>query len=178
MTSKTLLTSFDIWEPHQTSNSSDDLLTEILQRVPVSRTLHFLRKLPVDFQLAPEQVISKINQLQPDIIICCGMAEARKELTIESNAKDGSQVIKTTFDIEQLVAGLSLTEISHDAGWFVCNRLYYSLLKYIYDMNLKQQCLFVHVPILNQENLEQIVTDFLLIMQRIKSGVDNYCCSC
>lgn len=84
--------------------------------------------------------------------------------SIELNAKYESQVIKTTFDVEQLLAGLSITEISHDGGWFVCNRLYYLILKYICDMNGKQQCLFVHVPILNQENLEQVVTDFLLIM--------------
>lgn len=165
----TLITSFDTWEAHQKSNSSDDLLTEILKRGSLPGSSHLLRKLTVDFQLAPEQVISKINQLQPDIIICCGMAEARKQLTVESNAKDGSQVINTTFDIEQSIAGLSSTKISHDAGRFVCNRLYYSILKYIYDMNLKRQCLFIHVPILTQENLEQIVTDFLLILQRIKS---------
>lgn len=41
-------------------------------------------------------------------------------------------------------------------------------------MNLKQQCLFVHVPILNQKNLDQIVTDFLLIIQQLKYKLDNY----
>ena len=169
MSRKTLLTSFDTWLPHQKSNSSDDLLTELLKIDSVSISLHLLRKLPVDFQLAPSQVISKINQLQPDIIVCCGMAEARKKLTIESNAKNEGEILKTTFDIDHLVAGLSITEISHDAGWFVCNRLYYLILQYISDRNLKQQCLFVHVPILTQENLGQIVTDFLLILQKIKS---------
>jgi len=129
MTKKILVTSFDTWLAHQKSNSSDDLLNEILLKGFIYKNLYFLRKLPVDFQLAPEQVIAKINQLQPDVIVCCGMAEARKTLTIESNAKDEGQVIMTTIDLTQLITGLSVTEISNDAGWFVCNHLYYSVLK-------------------------------------------------
>ena len=168
MSRKTLLTSFDTWLPHQKSNSSDDLITEILKIDSLPISMHFLRKLPVDFQLAPSQVISKINQLQPDIIVCCGMAESRTKLSIESSANEG-EILKTTFDIDQLLVGLSVSEISHNAGWFVCNSLYYSILKYIQDKNLNHQCLFVHVPILTQENLGQIVTDFLLILQKINA---------
>ncbi len=167
MTLNTLLTSFDTWEPHQPSNSSDDLITEIIKRGALPKNIHLIRKLPVDSQLAPEQVIAKINQLQPNIIICCGMAESREKLTIESNAKDESQVIKTTVDTDRLLSGLSITEISHDAGWFVCNKLYYSILNYIYQMNLKSQCLFVHVPILTKDNLEQITSDFLVILHKL-----------
>jgi pyroglutamyl-peptidase len=163
----TLLTSFDTWATHQKSNASDDLLAEILHRDLLPKNLHFLRKLPVDFQLAPEQVIARVNYLQPEVIICCGMAETRKTLTIESNAKDEDRVIMTPIDVRQLIVGLSVTEISDDAGQFVCNRLYYSTLKYIHEMKLKSQCLFVHVPVLSKENLAPIVTDFSLIIQRL-----------
>jgi len=167
MSRKILLTSFDTWEPHQKSNSSDDLIAAILQREQLPDNLYFLRKLPVDFQLAPEKTIAHINQLKPDIIICCGMAESRKTLSIESNAKAEDKVLTPSIDIARLIAGLSVTEISHDAGKFVCNSLYYSVLKLIHEMKLNSQCLFIHVPILTEANLEQVVREFLLILQRL-----------
>ena len=66
-----LLTSFTTWQPHQRSNSSDDLLEAVIQQNPYPQQLHFLRQIPVDFQLAPTQVLAKVDELQPNIIICC-----------------------------------------------------------------------------------------------------------
>lgn len=48
--------------------------------------LTFLRRLPVDVQIGSCRLIAKINKLQPSDLICCGMAERRLKLTIESNA--------------------------------------------------------------------------------------------
>ena len=84
MRKQTLLTSFATWMPHQRSNSSDDLLGRIEETG--RRSFHFLRRLPVDFQLAPKLVIAKLDELQPDVLICCGMAEERDKLSLESTA--------------------------------------------------------------------------------------------
>ena len=168
MTTKILLTSFDTWLPHQQSNSSGDLLAKIslIQSLPYSLT--FLQKLPVDFQLAPNLAIAQINQLQPDTIICCGMAESRQKLTVESCACcDDGDILKTPVNLEPLVADLAATEISHEAGKFVCEALYYAVLKHICDSLLAAQCIFVHVPILTPDNTDRIVTDFLLVMRRL-----------
>lgn len=163
----TLLTSFDIWEPHQVSNASDDLLIALHQRVTLSQAT-ILRKLPVDFQQAPARAIAQIESLQPDIIVCCGMAESRGCLTVESGATWEGTRIPTLVDLEALVAGLSLTQISHDAGNFVCNYLYYSVLSYLKsDAFRNSRCIFVHVPILNSDNLELILLDFQTILQRL-----------
>jgi pyroglutamyl-peptidase len=170
MTAKILLTSFDTWLPHQKSNSSDDLLAKISQIQSLPNSLTFLRKLPVDFQLAPNLAIAKINQLQPDTIICCGMAEARQKLTVESCACCDSDLLKTTVNLEQLVADLAITEICHDAGKFVCEALYYRVLKHIYDSQIATKCIFVHVPILTDENLDKIVADFLLLESRLRKA--------
>ncbi|MEG3979066.1 peptidase C15, partial [Microcoleus sp. herbarium8] len=146
MTAKILLTSFDTWLPHQKSNSSDDLLAKIsrIQSLPYSLT--FLQKLPVDFQLAPKLAIAQIDQLQPDTIICCGMAESRQKLTVESCACcDGGEIMKTAVNLEPLVADLAATEISHEAGKFVCEALYYAVLKHISDAQMTAKCIFVHV---------------------------------
>jgi len=157
---KILLTSFTIWLDHHRSNSSDDLIEMVLDRAPTN--CHFLRQLPVDFELAPKIAIAKINEIQPDIIIWCGMAESRQKLSIESNGKFQSEILRSSFDLEQLMESTTITEISHDAGNFVCNYLYYQVLKHC-----DQQCLFVHVPVLTSENQDAIVEDFLSILERV-----------
>jgi pyroglutamyl-peptidase len=166
-----LLTSFTTWEPHQHSNASDDLLLELLKTEPTLPSLHLLRQLPVNFELAPEQAIAHVNQLQPDIVICCGMAESRISLTVESRAVTQNEVLYTKANLERLVLGLAVTEISHDAGEFVCNWLYHALLKHL--QNTETICLFVHVPILTAENLEAIVTDFRLLIARLLAWEGN-----
>lgn len=161
-----LLTSFTTWEPHQKTNSSDDLLIEILN-ANLSPSLLFLRQLPVDFELAPQKAIAHIEQHQPDIVVCCGMAERRSKLSVESRAIVEEQILQTTVNLDALIAELTITEISHDAGRFVCNTLYYAILKYLQEQNRQIPCLFVHVPILTPENLVPVVQDFQLILQRI-----------
>lgn len=167
MANKILLTSFDTWLPHQKSNSSDDLLNEISNLTFTLPSLTFLRKLPVDVNLASCCVIAKTDELQPDTIICCGMAECRTQLTVESHASCGDSLLKTPVDLKQLVAGTTGIEISHDAGKFVCEGLYYSVLQYLRERHLNTNCIFVHVPILTQDNLAGVVADFLLIIRRL-----------
>jgi pyroglutamyl-peptidase len=171
MSKTLLLTSFTTWEPHQRSNASDDLILELLKTEPTLPSLHLLRQLPVNFELAPEQAIAHVNQLQPDIVICCGMAASRVNLTVESRAVTQNEVLYTKANLERLVLGLAVTEISDDAGQFVCNWLYYALLKHL--QNTETICLFVHVPILTAENSEAIVTDFRLLIARLLAWEGN-----
>jgi pyroglutamyl-peptidase len=167
MSKKILLTSFDIWLPHHQSNSSNDLLIEVAQLNSIPYSLTFLNKLPVDVEVASKCVIDKINELQPEHIICCGMAQKRTQLCVESNASCEENVLHTPVNLEELVADATAIEISHDCGKFVCEGLYYSVLNHLREHQLNSNCIFVHVPILNAENLTGIVADFLLIMQRL-----------
>ncbi|NEP84630.1 MAG: peptidase C15 [Okeania sp. SIO3B3] len=161
---KVLLTSFDIWKPHHKSNSSDDLVGLIFVQKLTNYSLNFLRKLPVDAQLATKIVINKIEEIQPDLIVCCGMAEKREFLTIESQASCGEVVMRTSIDLAELVVGLDVTKISNDAGKFVCEGLYYSVLKYLDMSCFQSKCIFVHVPILTKDNRDKIVGDFRRIL--------------
>ena len=161
---KILLTSFQTWLPHQKSNSSDDLL-KVIQKLDYSRyvDLFFLRNLPVDIELASQQVIGEIDRLHPDLIICCGMAEKRDKLTIESNASCEDRCLHTAIDLIELTKKLTVTEISHDAGKFVCEGLYYNVLKYIQFQDSNCHSIFVHVPLLKNNNLALILRDFHFI---------------
>lgn len=162
---KILLTSFSTWLEHQKSNSSDDLLQAISEQV--THNCHYLRSIPVDFELAPKMAIAEIQAIQPDAIICCGMAESRQKLSIESNGKFQSEILRSRLNLESLLEGTIATEISHDAGNFVCNYLYYSILKYLEIHQLKQLCIFIHVPVLTSANLDVIATDFFRILDQI-----------
>jgi pyroglutamyl-peptidase len=166
---KILLTSFQTWLPHQKSNSSDDLLEEVTKIDSLSHSLTCLRHLPVDISQASDRAIIKINELQPDIIICCGMAESRRQLSVESNARKGDTVLNTPLDLDIILDGSVGTAISHDAGKFVCEGLYYSVLNHLHKNELKKHGLFVHVPILTRNNVAGIMADFELIMQRLSS---------
>ena len=164
MNRKILFTSFTTWLPHQKSNSSDDLLQEILN---LRDRDSFLRQLPVDIELASNLAIARIAELEPDIIICCGMAESRNQLTVEAKASDREIVLNTQVNLPQLIAGIDSVEISYDAGKFVCEGLYYSILKYLQSSQLSSHCIFVHIPILNPENFTDVKSSFLTIVQRL-----------
>ncbi|MFE1745251.1 peptidase C15 [Coleofasciculus sp. H7-2] len=167
MYQKILLTSFQTWLPHQKSNSSDDLLIEVAKLDSLPLSLNFLRQLPVNVAQASDRVFAKINQLQPDAIICCGMAEGRTQLSVESCAACGTTVLKTSVNLEKLLTGSAATEISHNAGKFVCEGLYYSVLDYLQERQLNSRCIFVHVPILTPENFSEIRADFLYIIKNL-----------
>lgn len=164
MSKTLLLTSFDTWKPQHRSNSSDDLL-DLLGSVPPQ--WHLLRNLPVDFDLAPFKVMTALQRIQPQVVVCCGMAETRHQLAIESNGKYQTTTLHTDLDLPQLINGLCTTEISHDAGRFVCNHLYYSVLQFLRHQAWNCSSLFVHVPILTEQNRAAIVQDFTRLLHRL-----------
>jgi pyroglutamyl-peptidase len=174
MSQKILLTSFQTWLAHQKSNSSDDLL-DLVNLVQVQQLkseldcLFFLRQLPVNIELATEQVIDAIKVINPHGIICCGMAESRNKLSLESCASWGQDCIFTKVNLDELVNCLNNTNISHNAGKFVCEGLYYWVLKYIQTEKLYSPCIFVHVPALLPHNLSLIEADFQTIIQFMQS---------
>ena len=168
MNNSILLTSFATWEPHHTTNASDDLLELLINESEVD-SLNFLRNLPVEFELAPEHVLAKFNELRPKVLICCGMAEERTKLNIESRGVLNEQILQTTIDLEELTTDLLITEISHDAGQFVCNTLYYKMLEHISVQDEIHHSIFIHVPLITEHNRNQLVADFTLIIKRLSN---------
>ncbi|MGK7888883.1 MAG: peptidase C15 [Leptolyngbyaceae cyanobacterium] len=173
MRPKILLTSFATWKPEQPSNASDDLLAEILPLYQDREHLHWLRHLPVDFQKAPAKVIQATQTLRPNAIICCGMKEIGTHICVEKQAVQDGATLYTDVNLNWLIAGLAFTQVSHDAGEFVCNRLYFDLLTHLQQDSSRFPdqpqcpCIFVHIPVLTQFNRDQTVADFLTILSRI-----------
>lgn len=168
MPKKILLTSFETWLAHQPSNSSDDLLLNLQTISPSACT--FLRKLPVDTTRAAERAIAAVKDLQPEVIICCGMAESRYLLTVESNATWTHERLVTTVNLQQLVKNLSNTAISHNAGKFVCEGLYYQVLNYLSQFQPQVECIFVHIPVFTATNIVRINRDFEQIIKQLSGS--------
>lgn len=173
MKPKILLTSFQTWLPHHISNSSDDLLVKIQKRdYSLLASLFFLRNLPVDIELASQTTIKKIEDINPDVVICCGMAEKRNKLTVESNASCRDECLYTAVDLVKLIRLTTITEVSSDAGKFVCEGLYYQILKYIQLQNKHIYCIFVHVPLL-RKNTGLIEKDFSSLIEYFGQEIKN-----
>lgn len=164
-----LLTSFAPWRAHQLSNTSDDLLALLQSQGQIPEDAVLLRQLPVHFQLAPTEVIANLVTAKPAIVVCCGMAETRTHLTLERYGRLEGQCLTTSLDLPKLAIGTYWTDISEDAGDYVCNYLYFRLLTYIQENNLSTSGLFVHVPLLTQENQAWVAHDFALILKRLQT---------
>ncbi|HEY9762051.1 MAG TPA: peptidase C15 [Trichocoleus sp.] len=167
MPSPILITSFAPWKAHQVSNASDDLLASLEQRRALPSNAILMRQIPVNFQLAPCQVIAKLVELRPSILICCGMAENRQRLNLELNGKRDDRVLKTSLNLSALSRGTQLTEISDCAGTYVCNHLYFTVLDFIQKTRFPTQAIFVHVPCLTPSNQPFLEADFTLILKRL-----------
>lgn len=165
MAKKILLTSFQTWLAHQPSNSSDDLLVNLQGETITGTDLTLMRRLPVDTIQASQRAIAAIENITPDVVICCGMAESRLQLTIESNALWENEQLETPIDLSSLIAELSHTNISYDAGKFVCEGLYYHVLNHLKRRHSQTPCIFVHVPVLTYHNLPEILSDFRTILE-------------
>lgn len=162
-----LLTSFAPWKAHQNTNASDDLVALLQSRRQLPKNTVVLRQLPVHFQLAPSEVLSAMLKLRPSVVVCCGMAERRSLLNLEQYAHRQTHRLETSVNLHQLCRETHWTTVSHDAGTYVCNDLYYRLLAYIQKHRLPIHGLFVHVPPLNQYNQEPIADDFITVLSRL-----------
>ena len=167
-----LITSFRPWQVHQRSNSSDDLVAELHESGRLPADAVWLRQVPVSFALAPVHVINEIGRLRPRVVICCGMAEKRPHLSIERQAIEYSlkgplRSLQTSVNVSALLAGTLLSEVSDDAGSYVCNHLYYSVLKFIDEASWETVGVFIHIPVLSRENRGPIISDFIRIVSKL-----------
>jgi pyroglutamyl-peptidase len=97
------------------------------------------------------------------------MSEKHDTLNVETRAIRAGHVLQTDVDVTSLVDGLEITRISHHAGRYVCNSLYFDTLDFLRHHHKSVPCIFVHVPPLSLGNQSAVVEDFLTILQRMES---------
>jgi pyroglutamyl-peptidase len=145
------------------------VLTRLAQTGKLPQNAVLISQLPVNRDLAPTQVIAQIQIYRPKLVICCGMAERRQHLTLELQGVSGQESLKTGLNLKALVRETVQTQISQDAGRFVCNHLYYQILSHLKHHHPACQALFVHIPIVTTVNWPVVEFDFLRILDRLNT---------
>ncbi len=134
--------------------------------------------LPVVFTESAELLKHLIKLHQPDVVICLGQAEGRKEISFERvaiNLDDarladnagrtitdrpivsGAESARfTTLPVKQMVAAVRAEGIaaglSTTAGTFVCNHIFYSMQHELADTQVSSG--FIHVPLIPEQASE------------------------
>jgi pyroglutamyl-peptidase len=144
------------------------LLGILLKERPdfVASHCRLLRRLPVNVPGATRRILAAVDRLHPECLVMCGMGGSGC-LKIERVAELGGKRQLSHMDLKPLVTGLSAVRISAFAGRYVCNETYYRVLKAIRTRRLQLGCLFVHVPMLDKDNVAQISRDFYKILLRL-----------
>jgi pyroglutamyl-peptidase len=148
-----LVTGFEAWGGHASNPSQ--LVAEQLGGVV----------LPVSFARAAAVLRAAIDERDPDVVICFGLAELRDRVAVERYAHNldeartsdndgangsgaeidpaGPLALRSTLPVDAIVAALNAAgipaEVSRDAGGFLCNHVLYRLLQW-------RSGGFVHVP--------------------------------
>ena len=164
------------FEPFGGSNfNSSQLVVEAISKESFTGLELFTVILPVEFGKAADVLLSKVKEIDPEIIITFGQAEGRKALTPEKIAinldsaripdnagelrvnkviiEKGADGYFSTLPIEKMVeavkeCGLE-SEISLSAGAFLCNHIFYHLQHQLLESGVKSG--FVHLPLVNEQ---------------------------
>ena len=148
----------------------------ILDRLPDMVGCHRIRKalLPVEFVRSQELALEMYDTFSPDAVVMLGQAGGRGAVTPETAAKNlmdaripdnagyqpkglpieknGPAVLYATLPLETILGVLSALGVpcrmSGDAGGFVCNCLFYRMLRHV---NPEIPTGFIHVPFIREQ---------------------------
>ena len=148
-----LITGFVPWGTHRV-NPSGEIARELGGHL-----------LPVDFDRAPRELRRLIRKHRPEAVVMMGLAPGRKTISLEAVAlnvehhdekgkdrrwlrrirRGGPLAVQSRLPLERIheqlrKAGIPVS-VSHHAGTYVCNRVFYEGL-----MACTVPCGFVHVP--------------------------------
>ncbi|HET8529042.1 MAG TPA: pyroglutamyl-peptidase I [Gaiellaceae bacterium] len=136
--------------------------------------------LPVSYARAASALRAALDERDPDLVVCFGLAETRTAVSVERFAHNldeasttdnddapgtgreidpaGPLALRSTLPVDELVAALRArglpAEVSRDAGGFLCNHVFYVLMQSLKPGRCGG---FVHVPPLEVLPLERLV---------------------
>lgn len=155
-------------------NPSESLVTK-LNHDDVPGAQIITKVLPVVYSKSAEQLLSLINEHQPDVVLCFGQAEGRKEISIERFAvnlddagiadnagairvdqkiqNDGPTAFSSSLPVKEIVQVLKDKNIpagqSLSAGTFVCNHIFYEMQFALTGTSVRSG--FIHVPLMTEQ---------------------------
>lgn len=137
--------------------------------------------LPVSYARAAEVLCRAVRETRPDVVVCFGQADGRAAVSIERFAHNldessradnddtlgsgaridpaGPAAYASTLPVDEIVAALRAEGIparpSRDAGGFLCNHVFYVLMRVLEEELPGALGGFVHVPYLPEQALER-----------------------
>ncbi|WP_418319313.1 pyroglutamyl-peptidase I [Piscinibacter sakaiensis] len=140
------------------------------------------RQLPCRFADAGEQLAAAVDALQPRLVLAMGLAAGRAELSFERVAinlvdariadnggaqpvdepvcGDGPAAYFSTLPIKRMVAAVRragiAASVSHSAGTFVCNQVFYLLQHHLQRAAPAVPGGFLHLPLLAEQAAERL----------------------
>lgn len=155
--------------------NSSQLVVEAIFKESLLGVELFIIILPVEFDKAAEVLLSKVKEVNPEIVISFGQAEGRKAITPEKIAinldsaripdntgelrvnkaivEPGADGYFSTLPTEKMVEAVKECgldgEISLSAGAFLCNHIFYHLQHQLLERGIKSG--FVHLPLVNEQ---------------------------
>ncbi|MCP8970474.1 pyroglutamyl-peptidase I [Ectobacillus ponti] len=140
-----------------------------------------VRELPTVFGRSIEKLRGYMEELQPDLILCVGQAGGRTDMTVErvainvNDARIPDNASQQPIDTEVVPGGpvaywstlpvkalvKEMTEqgipasVSHTAGTFVCNHIFYGLMHQLAVTGSASRGGFIHIPYLPEQAARQ-----------------------
>jgi pyroglutamyl-peptidase len=125
--------------------------------------------LPVSYARAADALQVAIDDADPEVVLCFGLADKRTKISVERFAHNldeastidndeapgsgkeidpaGPLAFRSTLPVDEIVAALEAegipAEVSRDAGGFLCNHVFYVLMQ---TLDPKRIGGFIHVP--------------------------------
>ena len=133
-------------------NSSKVLLDKLSKNINLD-CLYFDN----DFEKSEKQLKDKIKGNKYDFIFSFGQKPVIKKIYIEKTGINGLEKLETNYNYIGLKIYLEKyfrIKISENAGKYLCNNIYYKGLKYIFDNKLKTKMIFIHIPYLDNIDIE------------------------
>ncbi len=166
--SKVLLTGFEPFGK-ASSNPSGEIVKQISGDNIVTAIL------PVAYAQSAERLLALIAEHNPDVVICLGQAEGRKEITPERVAinlddarladnegvlrndvkilADGPDAYFSTLPVKEIVEAIKAAgvpaAVSLSAGAFLCNHVFYVAQNKFAGTKIRSG--FVHVPLMDEQ---------------------------
>jgi pyroglutamyl-peptidase len=155
-------------------------LVEALEVSPPAGVELAAAVLPVAYARAGDILRGAVRAAEPDVVVCFGQADGRPGISVERFAHNldsavpvdndgvtsgaeidphGPVAYRATLPVEEIVAALHADGIpaaeSRDAGGFLCNHVFYVLMRVLDEERPDAVGGFVHVPLLPEQALEK-----------------------
>jgi pyroglutamyl-peptidase len=120
------------------------------------------RRLPVDYHAARAELLRLLQELRPAACLCMGLTpaasfcvERRARKPVQFDGVPGEADLPGAWPWEALVASLGKSPVpvclSEDAGQYVCESTYWSLLDFRRREGHPARAAFLHVPPLSEQ---------------------------